>query len=82
MVKRNTRAAGASDVPMRKARKIKKERSSVCARKDNSFSENVDKKKHLAKTIRGIDSFDAAKIRRAHDFHSRETSANYVELNS
>jgi len=44
MVKRHTRAAGASDVPTRKARKIKKEKSSACARKDSSFSENVDKK--------------------------------------
>lgn len=82
MVKRHTRAAGASDVPTRKVRKIKKERSSVCARKDSSFSENVDKRKHLAKTIRDIDRFDAATIRRVHDFHSRETSANCVERNS
>jgi hypothetical protein len=82
MVARHTREAGASDVPMRKARRIKKERSSVCARKDSSFCENVDKRKHLAKTIRGIDRFGAATIRRVHDFHSRETSANCVELNS
>lgn len=44
MVKRHRGAAGASDVPARKDRKIKKEKSSVCARKDSSFSENVDKK--------------------------------------
>jgi len=81
MVKRHRRAAGASDVPTRKARKIKKEKNSLCARKDSSFSETVDKKKHLAKTIRGIYRFDAATIRTADDFHSRETSANYVELN-
>jgi len=78
MVKRHTRAAGASDVPTRKGRKIKKERSRVCDRKDSSFSENVDK----TKRIRGIDRFDAATIRRNHDFHSRETSANCVELNT
>jgi hypothetical protein len=82
MVKRHTRAAGASDVPKRKARKIKKERSSVRARKDSSFSENVDKRKHLVKKVRGIDRFDAETIRRVHDFHSRKTSANCVELNS
>lgn len=57
MVKRNTRAAGASDVPMRKARKIKKERSSVCARKDNSFSENVDKKKTPRENDKGHRQF-------------------------
>jgi len=60
--------------------RLKKERRSVCARKESLFSENVDKRKCLAKTIRGTDRFAAATMRRVHDFHSRETSANCVEL--
>jgi hypothetical protein len=80
--KTNKRAAGATGVSAHTVQKIKKEERGVCDKKGNFFSEIVNKRKYLVRTIKDIDGFDAATIRRGHDFYSRQRSANCVELNS